>query len=75
MRIRYVDSYVDAPKSAEFILRRDSGSGWRLERYVINQFNEPEVNVLKEFYNRPEKPMTLKATFPEMGRKTLWIEK
>lgn len=77
-KVKYVDSYVDAPKNAQYILRRTCGDmEWELEEYsedgeyTLNEtFISHDSTLPEDFHAMLQKA---RALMPDKA--TLWVEK
>ncbi len=77
-KVKYVDSYVDAPKNAQYILRRTCGDAeWELEEYsedgeyTLNEtFISYDSTLPEDFHAMLQKS---RALMPDKA--TLWVEK
>ena len=76
-RIKYVKSYIDAPSSARYILRKMEGGEYLFEEYLNN--NTTSI-ILKEF-DEILSPEKLKEVLIECrqiivpSRAIIWVEK
>lgn len=78
-KVKYVDSYVDAPKNAQYILRRTCGNlEWVLEEYSKNgEYLLNETFISYDAYKLPEDfhEMLQKSRALMPDKATLWVEK
>ncbi len=77
-KVKYVDSYVDAPKNAQYILRQTCGDmEWELEKYsedgeyILNETVISYDSTLSEIFHA----MLQKSRALIPDKATLWVEK
>lgn len=74
--VTYIDSYVDAPENARYILRQMYDGSWRLEHYskdgesVLDYKEFPNTSWVEEFHKMLQKCRHLAGPST-----TLWVER
>ena len=73
--VRYVDSYIDAPENAEYILRQLSDGSSVLNRYLNQYAIELKLFPFNAYYKENFSDTLVECRKIMNCSKTLWVEK